>query len=860
MALPAPNLDDRTFAQLVQEALARIATHSPDWTDLSVGDPGITLVDVFAYLTDTLTYRLNRVPEKAYIEFLNLLGVRLLPPQSASTTLLFKLAKPAPKQLEIPRGTRVSAARPEAGTEAPIFVTAQTASIPAGETQIESLVFHCDLVEAELLGQGTGAAGLTLSVARPPIIGSTNGPLDLVLAIEATADELSDRVPARAFGGKSFRIWREVDNFTEPGPDRFVYIADHAAGTITFAPSVRMREQDGSLANAPAALAEIPAAGRQIRAWYATGGGPLGNVAPQTLTVLKSTIPGVSVTNPAAAVGGRPTETIENALLRGPQEVHSLQRAVTARDFELLARRSGAVSRAKAYTKAALWSYASPGTVEVILVPFLDQQKLQHGITSEDLKAVQTEEVRSRIQQSLDTHRPLGTRCIVTWASCKTVTAQCRIVAHADADVVDLRARVLQRIYDLINPLPAGVHSGWRFGQALRSSNLYDAALAEPGVIYVDNIKLIVEQIPEADVGCVAKDAFQPKTWYAGSHSTLYRSMDDGDGWVAVGNFTGQTVTSIQSHPLLPGLLAISTQDADQSPNSHIHLSFDCGENWIEQASTTYEIADIAWVDRDGAHLLLMATAVGLFELPSASGASPVQVFVRPDDEKIGYYAVTSAHLKTGVTVAIASRAMGGVYLSDEAGKSNTFRNIGHAGDDVRVLAVQITGGRAFLWAGLATVVGDPGKGCSSWSILGNGQDAPEDWQQFGIQWLGGSCVELAFQGDRIFAATYDAGVLWLEERATGQPWHAPSIDCGLPQSSRDHPFDRVDALATDTASTTLLVGGRAGTFRSTNAGEHFDNVSRKIFTDRVTLPQNWLFCSGQHEVEVITQDEDGQN
>ena len=160
----------------------------------------------------------------------------------------------------------------------------------------------------------------------------------------------------------------------------------------------------------------------------------------------------------------------------------------------------------------------------------------------------------------------------------------------------------------------------------------------------------------------------------------------------------------------------------------------------------------------------------------------------------------------------------------------------------------------------MATVVGDPGKGCSSWSILGNGQDAPEDWQRFAGQWLGGSCVELAFQGDRVLAATYDAGVLWLEERATGQNWHTAGIDCGLPQSSREHPFDRVDALATDVNSKTLLVGGRAGTFRSLDGGEHFDNVSRKVFTDRVTLPPNWLFCSGEHEIEVATHNEDSED
>lgn len=860
MALPAPNLDDRTFAQLVDEARARIAASCPEWTDLSPGDPGMTLLEVFAYLTETLLYRLNRVPEKSYISFLNLLGVRLLAPEAASVKLVFKAARAPVKAIEIPRGTRVSVSRAESGTEAPVFVVAQLAVIAAGQTEVEATAFHCDLVDAELLGQGTGLPGLTLRVARPPIIAAVEG-LDLVLAVEAKPEELAGRAPAREFNGKSFRVWREVENFTQLGADPYVYVADRVAGTVTFAPSLRMRDGDGSLSDAAAALAAVPGAGREIRAWYGTGGGPMGNVAANTLTVLKSSLPGVSVTNPEAALGGRAAESVENALVRGPQEVHSLQRAVTARDFELLARRSGAVSRARAFTKASLWTYSTPGTVEVVLVPAADQTRRSGRFSCEQMESLQTEDARERIQKALDEHRPLGTRCIVSWAHCKTVKVRCRIAAHADEDVADVRARVLQRLYDLINPLPAGTQSGWRFGQALRSSQLYDAALAEPGVMYVDRSEVVVEDVPKANVQCLAADAFQPNTWYAGTQSKLFRSMDDGGGWVTIKDFPAQTVYSIQPHPLVAGVVAVVTQNASAPAGSHVYVSQDCGENWTEKSATGFDVTDVAWVSRDGEQYLFFATAVGLYELSMAPDATLDQIFVRSGDEKIGYYAITAAHLKTGVTVAVASRSMGGIYLSDEAGKSNTFRSIGKAGEDVRVLSVQTSGGRSFLWAGLAApTLEDPGKGCSSWSILGNGQDPPEDWQDFKDQWIGGSCVELAFQGDRVLAATYDAGVIRLEQRATGQAWHAPDINCGLPQSSREHPLERIDALAADPTRNVLLAGGVHGVFRSIDGGEHYENVSCDVFADKVTLPPNWLFCSGEHEVEVVTADESRTN
>jgi Baseplate J-like protein len=856
MAIPSPNLDDRTFKQLVEAARKQITTSCPEWSDLSVSDPGMTLIEVFAFLCEAVIYRQNRVPQKAYIEFLRLLGVNLLPPEAAGVTLLFKLTKATDQPVEIVRGTRVTVSRQDAGGEAPVFVVARTVLIPPGKTEVEALALHCELVEAELVGKGTGAGGFSVNISRPPMVAPTEDELDVVLGVEARPAELDERAAAREFSGKSYRIWREVENFTQLEPDPYAYILDRVAGTITFAPSVRTRDDTGSLKEAPEALAAVPEAGREIRVWYRRGGGANGNVAPNTLTVLKDPIPGITVTNPGAAVGGRSAETVDNALLRGPQELHSLQRAVTARDFELLAKRSGAVSRARAFTKAALWMYAAPGTVEVVLVPFLDEH-IQGAVTAAQLQALQTNQSRDRIQKALNERRPLGTTCVVSWAHYKTVKVHARVVAHAEEDAVALKKRVLDRLHNTINPLPTKSHSGWRFGQALRTSNVYDAALAEAGVSYVDNAQFIVEEVPASEVCCLAVDAFQPNTWYAGSQSVLYRSMDDGEGWASAGQFPGQVVYCVQGHPTVPGLLAVGTHDAGGGQGSRVYVSWDCGDSWEEKAVTGFTVQDMAWVFRDGTPWLFLATSVGLFELSMDANAAPVQVFVRPDDQQIGYYAVCAASSKSGVSVAVAARNMGGVFLSSEGGAGNTFRNIGKAGEDVRVLAVQEEGMRSFLWAGLAAVLGDPGKGCFCWEMLGS-QDPVEGWQTFDKNWLGGSCVELAFQGTKILAATFDGGVLWLERRGDQETWHAPNVGCGLPQASREHPFLRVDALAADPQRSILLTGAATGVFRSRDGGQRYSSCSRKSFTDKVTLPPNWLFCSGEHDIEVVTEDEKG--
>jgi predicted phage baseplate assembly protein len=77
-----PALDDRSFPDLVDEVLARIPAHVPEWQP-RIGDPGRTLVELFAWLVDTLLYRANLIPEKQRLQFLSLLGVPMLPATAA---------------------------------------------------------------------------------------------------------------------------------------------------------------------------------------------------------------------------------------------------------------------------------------------------------------------------------------------------------------------------------------------------------------------------------------------------------------------------------------------------------------------------------------------------------------------------------------------------------------------------------------------------------------------------------------------------------------------------------------------------------------------------------------------------------
>ncbi len=110
MRLPEIQLDDRRFQDLVSEARTKITRSCPEWTEHNVSDPGITLIELFAWMTEMTIYRLNRVPDKLHVKLLELLGIRLDGPSAARTAVRFRLAAPPTD------GVAISAKQTEIGT------------------------------------------------------------------------------------------------------------------------------------------------------------------------------------------------------------------------------------------------------------------------------------------------------------------------------------------------------------------------------------------------------------------------------------------------------------------------------------------------------------------------------------------------------------------------------------------------------------------------------------------------------------------------------------------------------------------------------------------------------------------------
>ncbi len=123
MALPAPNLDDRRFQDIVDEAKRLIPRYCPEWTNHNLADPGVALIELFAWMSEMILFRLNQVPDRLYVRFLELVGVEPFPPSVARADLTFWLSTVLDHPVVVPAGTEVATTAISTGGEEVLFST-----------------------------------------------------------------------------------------------------------------------------------------------------------------------------------------------------------------------------------------------------------------------------------------------------------------------------------------------------------------------------------------------------------------------------------------------------------------------------------------------------------------------------------------------------------------------------------------------------------------------------------------------------------------------------------------------------------------------------------------------------------------
>ncbi len=611
MALPAPNLDDRRFQDLVDDAKRLLQQRCPEWTDHNLSDPGVTLIETFAWITDQLLYRLNRVPERNYVKFLELIGVRLFPPTAARVPVTFWVAGPQPESVRIRAGTKVATLRTETD-EAIVFTTAaDLAIVPCSLSRVASslggeqwrdhteallmgtgfycfdkvpkpddllllglsepapscavtLRFRCDIEgvgvdpenpplvweawdgygwsPCEIDRDGTGglnrdgdlvlhlpkshaasliqqqrAGWLRARVLKPqidqptysasPIIKqvtafSVGGTVEAVNA-ELIQDELlgvSEGVPGQRFslkhrpvvpggaaavlevsGPDGWQEWKQVQDFVESKPDDPHCVLDAVAGEVHLGPAVR--EPDGALRRYGA----VPPKGARLRLRsYLIGGGSRGNVAKGAISVLKSSIPYVArVQNRRAAEGGVEGEDIENAKVRGPIVLHTRSRAVTAEDYEHLAREAAPeVVRVRCVSAG---DGADAGGVRVLVVPAAsgDGGRLRFE------QLVPSEETLARITRRLDECRVVGARVLVEPPVYRGITVVAKLRPRPGASPARLQTDAVEALYRYFHPIIGGPQGqGWPFGRPVHLGEVYSVLQGLRGTELVEDARL----------------------------------------------------------------------------------------------------------------------------------------------------------------------------------------------------------------------------------------------------------------------------------------------------------------------------------------------------------------------------------
>lgn len=221
--IPTVNLDDRTFDDIKNEAIRLIPRYCPEWTNHNESDPGITLIELFSWMTEMTLYRLNKVPAKTYLSMLELIGLSLTAPQSARAIIQFFPVENCNKNILIKSGTKVAAIESE--KEPIIFETEN--SVTVRDTNIISCVNRNGENWSEVCSEGSdihefalfdtkNAVEHILYISSPILKYLSEGhgiqiSFDSVNEITSVSDEIINHLYFEYWNGQQ---WQEIESLS----------------------------------------------------------------------------------------------------------------------------------------------------------------------------------------------------------------------------------------------------------------------------------------------------------------------------------------------------------------------------------------------------------------------------------------------------------------------------------------------------------------------------------------------------------------------------------------------------------------------------------------------------------------------
>jgi predicted phage baseplate assembly protein len=322
---------------------------------------------------------------------------------------------------------------------------------------------HSALEVAEPLGTSDGTPGQLFATRHAPL---------LAPAVGETLEVQS--------AGAEWDPWELRDSFADSGPDDRHFALDLVHGQIRLGPE--LHRPDG----APARHGAVPAKGAALRmSRYRHGGGRSGNVAADTVTTLRSAIPGIaSVTNPRPAVGGVDSQSLDAARGRSALEIRTRYRAVTNEDYEFLAgEATPRVARARRVVDD------QPG-VTLRILPRVDPA--DRRLTLQELTP--SPALLEEVERYLDARKLAGTPVRLEPMRFRAVSVVVSLQVSPRADVQRIEQGVRDSLYGYLNPLVGGsagtIGGGWPAGRSLNQGELYAIVHAFDAVEFVKILRL----------------------------------------------------------------------------------------------------------------------------------------------------------------------------------------------------------------------------------------------------------------------------------------------------------------------------------------------------------------------------------
>jgi len=313
----------------IKDELIDKLRETESWVDLYEGGVGMTLIELFSFVGDMLSFYVNMMANETYLDTAKLrssiislckmIRYKLSLPSSALTTLKFTVTPAHTEEIRIPRYTTVSRFDDDLG-ENVYYVTDEILSIPAGETEGTVTAY-----------QGVRRKG-TESNPGYTSIGTSDGLVNQDFVLPTT--NIADGSVTLYVDGEQ---WEEVDFLIDYGPDDKVFKVDWKADDRLYVYFGDNR------------VGSIPEDNADIRIDYTETEEEYGNTGTNTITTLVDPIQEyisgsyvddvtdmMSVTNITEATGGGARETKEHAKVQAPKISRAAERAVTIEDYEAL--------------------------------------------------------------------------------------------------------------------------------------------------------------------------------------------------------------------------------------------------------------------------------------------------------------------------------------------------------------------------------------------------------------------------------------------------------------------------------------------------------------------------------------------